>query len=90
MPSVIEFGCGHWGKDRALNFSDIGTLSAIADVDHEMAAICGQMYNVQAMTSEQAFESDVDTVVIAAPAEHHAPQALRVRRVLDAYSLPKA
>lgn len=76
-PTVAVFGCGHWGKNLARNFAQLGALQAVVDPNLETAATYAQMHGVEAMTTETALASDVDGVVIAAPAELHANLALQ-------------
>jgi predicted dehydrogenase len=75
-PKVAVFGCGHWGKNLARNFAELGALVAVVDPNPETAAKHAEMHGVAAMTKEEAFASDIDGVVIAAPAEYHAALAL--------------
>jgi UDP-2-acetamido-3-amino-2,3-dideoxy-glucuronate N-acetyltransferase len=83
MPKVAVFGCGHWGKNLARNFAELGALAAVVDPDPETAKRHADMHGVSAMTAENALASDIDGVVIAAPAELHA------RLTLDAVAAGK-
>ena len=76
-PSVAVFGCGYWGKNLARNFAELGALHAIVDPNPDVARTYAEMHGVAAMTAEEATASNVDGVVIAAPAELHAPLALK-------------
>ena len=76
-PTVAVLGCGHWGKNLARNFAELGALKAVVDPDPERAARHADMHSVAAMTTEEALDSDVDGIVIAAPAELHAELALQ-------------
>jgi len=76
-PTVAVFGCGHWGKNLARNFAELGALAAVVDPNPETAAKHAQMHGVAAMTSDEALASGVDGIVIAAPAELHADLALK-------------
>ena len=73
---VAVFGCGHWGKNLARNFAELGALAAVVDPNPETAKKHAEAHGVAAMTSAEALASDVDGVVIAAPAELHARLAL--------------
>lgn len=73
---VAVLGCGHWGKNLARNFAELGALGAVVDPDPETARKFADQYSVSAMSVEEALESDVKGVVIAAPAELHAQLAL--------------
>jgi len=74
---VVVFGCGHWGKNLARNFAELGALAAVVDPNPDTAKVYAERHGVEAMTAEEALASDVDGVVIAAPAENHADLALK-------------
>ena len=76
-PTVAVFGCGHWGKNLARNFAELGALSAVVDPDPETARTHAEMHGVTAMTANEALASDVDGIVIAAPAELHHDLAIK-------------
>jgi len=75
--SVAVFGCGHWGKNLARNFAQLGALAAVVDPNPETAKLHAELNGVAAMTAEEVLSSDIDGVVIAAPAELHARLALQ-------------
>lgn len=75
--SVAVFGCGHWGKNLARNFAQLGALHAVVDPNPETANTQAEMHGVLAMSADEALASDVDGVVIAAPAQLHAPLAVK-------------
>jgi UDP-2-acetamido-3-amino-2,3-dideoxy-glucuronate N-acetyltransferase len=77
ISQVAVFGCGHWGKNLARNFAQLGALAAVVDPNPETARTHADMHGVAAMTADEALASDVEGVVIAAPAELHAPLALK-------------
>ncbi len=75
---VAVIGCGHWGKNLVRNFSQLGALAAVVDHDAQCAAKFAQQYDVLALTLEEALAStNINAVVIAAPAELHAQIALK-------------
>jgi len=77
-PKVAVIGCGHWGKNLARNFAELGALAAVVDPNPGVAADYAAKYNVPAMSYEEALAAPwVDGVVIAAPAEQHARLALQ-------------
>ena len=76
-PTVAVFGCGHWGKNLARNFAELGALAAVVDPNPDTAARHADMHGVAAMSADEALASAVDGVVIAAPAELHADLALK-------------
>jgi len=74
---VAVFGCGYWGKNLIRNFSQLGSLGAIVDPNKDLADIYSSKYGAQSMSTEQALNSDLDAIVIAAPAELHAKLAIQ-------------
>ena len=75
--TVAVMGCGHWGKNLARNFAELGALKALVDPNPDTAAKHADMHGVASMASDEVLASDVDGVVIAAPAELHADLALK-------------
>jgi UDP-2-acetamido-3-amino-2,3-dideoxy-glucuronate N-acetyltransferase len=72
-PGIAVVGCGHWGKNLVRNFSELGALKALLDVDSERAKALATQYDVPICASftELLGRSDVEAVVIAAPAAEH-------------------
>lgn len=68
---VSVIGCGYWGKNLVRNFAELEALSSICDANSELAKSSSQTYGVPALSLEEVFQSDVDGVVIAAPAVQH-------------------
>jgi UDP-2-acetamido-3-amino-2,3-dideoxy-glucuronate N-acetyltransferase len=68
---IAVLGCGYWGKNLVRNFSELDVLSSVCDANQESAAQASQTYGVPALSFENILSSDVDAVVIAAPAVHH-------------------
>ena len=77
LPEVVVVGCGHWGKNLARNFAEIGALHAVVDPDPETARKHADSYGVPALDFEEALASSADGIVIAAPAPLHAELASR-------------
>lgn len=78
---ISVIGCGYWGKNLVRNFSELGVLHSVCDANHALANVASQVYGVPALSLEQVMQSDVDGVVIAAPAAQHydlAQKALKV------------
>lgn len=77
---IAVIGCGYWGKNLVRNFSELRVLTSVCDANQTLAEVSAEANNVQAHTLEQVLQSDVDGVVIAAPAVLHydlAQQALK-------------
>ncbi len=53
------------------NFLVLGALHSVCDGNAEQAGKFSKEYNVLNLTFDQVLDSDIDGVVIAAPAEHH-------------------
>ena len=75
---VSVIGCGYWGKNLVRNFAELGALVSICDANSELAEASFQIYNVPALSLEEVLQSDVDGVVIAAPAVQHYDLARKV------------
>lgn len=74
---LAVIGCGHWGKNLARNFSELGALKAIVDPNPATAKFHAENYGVCAMEMSEALaDDDILGVVIAAPAELHKELAL--------------
>jgi len=74
MKKVCVVGCGYWGKNLVRNFNEIGSLSAICDVDEKVLKSFQKMYGDVAIYtdySEMLKDSKIDAVVISTPAETH-------------------
>ena len=41
LPAVGVVGCGYWGKNLIRNFSELGALRVVCDVDPERASFAG-------------------------------------------------
>ena len=78
---VAVVGCGHWGRNLARNFAELGALAAAVDPDPAAAELQGRTHGVSAMGLEAALGADeVHAVAIAAPAERHAEIAVAASR----------
>ena len=68
---VAVIGCGYWGKNLVRNFSEIGVLKYVCDSDTDRAKEMGKMYSIEDKSFQDILKTDVDGVIIAAPAKHH-------------------
>ena len=73
LPAVGVVGCGYWGKNLIRNFSELGSLRAVCDVDADRASALAKKYDVEFCTSytELLARKDIQAVVIAVPAAEH-------------------
>jgi len=79
---VAVAGCGLWGRNLVRTFNALGALRGIHDPDPLVAGAAGEQYGVQPCTfGELLADPEIDAIVVAAPAVHHASLA---RRVLEA------
>lgn len=72
-PSIAVIGCGYWGKNLTRNFAELGALKLVCDLSEsgretaqKIAPDCAVVDNLA-----DVWNSDVDGVVIATPAETH-------------------
>jgi UDP-2-acetamido-3-amino-2,3-dideoxy-glucuronate N-acetyltransferase len=71
-------GCGHWGRNLVRNYHRLGALGAVVDIDPARAQEHAAEVDAPALTFEAALDRvDVDAMVLATPAETHAPMAQR-------------
>lgn len=64
-------GCGYWGKNLVRNYAELGVLHSVCDANQVLALKASEAYGVPILTFEEILKSDVDGVVVAAPAEQH-------------------
>jgi predicted dehydrogenase len=74
---VAVLGSGRWGRNLVRNLYELGALHAVVDPRPEIRSEVLATYEDVATWSEpaDAFDSDVDAVVIATPAVTHAALA---------------
>ncbi len=78
-PNICVVGCGHWGKNLARNFANLGHLYAICESDAERLKTFAALYpGARAFASLEDAISDpgMDALVLATPAEEHCRMAL--------------
>lgn len=76
MTNIAVVGCGYWGKNLVRNMAELGVLTAVVEATAEGQAKAKQIApNVAVYDNiEQILNSsDIQGVVIATPAETHAP-----------------
>src|SRR5271165_2641657 len=73
VPRVGVVGCGYWGRNLVRNFYELGSLSAICDV--EQACLDGVLRSFPVQATRRFDEllemPAIQAVVIAAPAAQH-------------------
>jgi UDP-2-acetamido-3-amino-2,3-dideoxy-glucuronate N-acetyltransferase len=76
---IAQVGAGYWGKNLVRNFSELGSLAAIVDVNSDHSAIGGlaSKFGVQVRTlGDVLSDRDIKALSIATPASTHANIAL--------------
>lgn len=74
---IAQVGCGHWGKNLARNFSELGVLGAVVDGNAALASAKADELGVRNLTFEQVLEDPaIRGVSLATPAPAHADMAL--------------
>jgi predicted dehydrogenase len=72
IPRIAVIGCGYWGKNLVRNFSELGALEALVDVDAStVAALIAKHGGRAAGLDEVLKETDTEAVAIAVPASAH-------------------
>ncbi len=73
---VAQIGCGYWGKNLVRNFSEIGALAAVSDLNPETTQLFADKYSVPGMSFSEVMEdTSIDAIALATPAPLHASQA---------------
>jgi predicted dehydrogenase len=77
-PRIAQIGCGHWGRNLARNFAQLGELAAISDPDEANASAVAEANGVPIRSVEDLLSDPaIVAVSIATPAVTHADVALR-------------
>ncbi len=75
--NIAVIGCGHWGKNLVRNFYELGVLASICDPDIDIAKQYAEQYSVQNHSFPEIInDSNIEGVVLAVPAKHHAAMAI--------------
>lgn len=78
MTKVVQIGCGHWGKNLARNFAEIGALAGVVDGNPETAERTAGAHGVPVTTLDAALaDPSVDGIALATPAPSHAALSTR-------------
>jgi len=75
--NIAVVGCGYWGKNLVRNFSELGALYSVSDVNMETAKNYANQYKVKSLTFDETINNkDVEGVVLTVPAKLHASMAI--------------
>ncbi|MDP3458105.1 MAG: Gfo/Idh/MocA family oxidoreductase [Hyphomonas sp.] len=78
FPRIAQIGAGHWGKNLARNFAELGVLAAVCDPHLDTAKREAEKNGVPVRTVNDVLQDpSIAGVSIAAPAELHAELALK-------------
>ena len=74
---IAQIGVGHWGKNLARNYAQLGALAAVADYHAPTAERIAQEHGTEARSFEDILADDsIHGVSLATPAETHADVAI--------------
>ncbi|NES23890.1 MAG: Gfo/Idh/MocA family oxidoreductase, partial [Symploca sp. SIO3E6] len=73
MKQVIVVGAGNWGKNLVKNFSQLGALAGVAEMNPDLRAAISESYPGITTYSDyqQVLATDIPAVVLATPAPTH-------------------
>ena len=75
--NIAVVGCGYWGKNLVRNFSELGALYSVSDVNIETAKNYANQYKVKSLTFDETINNkDIEGVVLTVPAKLHASMAI--------------
>jgi predicted dehydrogenase len=73
---IVQVGCGHWGKNLARNFAELGALAGVIDGDNATAERVAAEHGVPVcIWGEVLADPNVSGVALATPASTHAAMA---------------
>lgn len=76
MIAIAHVGHGHWGRNIARNFFELGHLKVIVDPDAKAAEAAASAYGVAAASFDNVLsDPDIEAVSLASPAGLHYRQA---------------
>ncbi|TAN66057.1 MAG: oxidoreductase [Magnetospirillum sp.] len=75
---VAVIGCGHWGRNIVRNIHKLGVLAAVCDVDEDIAMQAAAATGAPCCNLDEILDdAAIGAVMVAAPAEHHHPIAMK-------------
>ena len=78
---IAVIGCGAWGTNHVRTLSSLGRLAAVADERGQRSFDIAAEFGVPPLAPAQVLEEpSIDGVVLALPAELHAPLAIEAMR----------
>ena len=77
--NIAVVGCGYWGKNLVRNFSELGALYSVCDVNSETANNYANQYKVKNLTFNEIInDENIEGVVLTVPAKLHTSMAIEV------------
>ena len=77
--NIAVIGCGYWGKNLIRNFSELDSLVAVCDSNHQLAQSYCEKYKVDNLSIDCIIKNkNIEGVVIAAPASLHSSMAIEM------------
>jgi UDP-2-acetamido-3-amino-2,3-dideoxy-glucuronate N-acetyltransferase len=75
--NICVVGCGHWGKNLARNFFELGSLHSICEENQEIATKLKHEFKVENKSFKDALEDPkIAGIVLSVPAPLHAKMAI--------------
>jgi len=75
--NIAVVGCGYWGKNLVRNFSELGALHSVSDVNTETAKNYANQFRVKNLIFDKIInDENIEGVVLAVPAKLHASMAI--------------
>lgn len=75
-PRIALAGCGYWGKNLARNFASLGALSAVCDLNPDVASAMAENHDARAASWQDILDDpEIVGVALATPAPQHAGMA---------------
>jgi UDP-2-acetamido-3-amino-2,3-dideoxy-glucuronate N-acetyltransferase len=79
--NIAVIGCGYWGKNLVRNFSELGALYSVSDVDSETAKKYANQYQVKYLTFDETInDANIKGIVLTVPAKLHASMAIEAMK----------
>ena len=79
--NIAVVGCGYWGKNLVRNFSELGALYSVSDLNKETAKNFANQYNVKNFNFDEIINDKiVKGVVLTVPAKLHAKMAIEAMK----------
>lgn len=76
--NIAVVGCGYWGKNLIRNFSELGVLHSVSDINKKTANNYANQFKVKYLTFDKIInDENIKGVVLTVPANLHATMAIK-------------